>query len=276
MKILILYFSGTGNTFFIADKIKNELIKRDYPVYLSSVEKFKPSEAEKFDILILGYPVYACNMPLFLQDYINKLTPPKNKNVIIFSTMGFFSGNAAGRASKKLNKIGMSLLHFEKIRMPGSDGLVFMKKESRYIRKILSVNFSESGKINSSVANIMGSVDNLVNRNENKEHKMASWIKASGLFSGSFMNFIYKFIEKILIRKFWADEKCIKCHLCEDICPSHNIVVKNDKVVFSDKCWLCMRCINQCPAEAIQIGKGTVGKFRWKGPSGNYNPKKQL
>ena len=33
-----------------------------------------------------------------------------------------------------------------------------------------------------------------------------------------------------------------------------------------------MRCIHQCPQEAVQIGRGTVGKFRWRGSGGDFKP----
>jgi hypothetical protein len=35
---------------------------------------------------------------------------------------------------------------------------------------------------------------------------------------------------------------------------------------------LCLRCLHACPQEAIQIGKLTVDKFRWKGPKGDFKP----
>lgn len=75
-----------------------------------------------------------------------------------------------------------------------------------------------------------------------------------------------------LKKKFRADESCIKCKKCEKICPMENIKVDDTGVNFSDKCVVCMRCLHQCPKESIQIGKSTVGKFRWKGPLGDYNP----
>ena len=43
-------------------------------------------------------------------------------------------------------------------------------------------------------------------------------------------------------------------------------------MTFNDTCFLCGRCINQCPQEAIQIGKKTIGKFRWKGPYKSFHP----
>ncbi|MFZ7132302.1 MAG: 4Fe-4S binding protein [Eubacteriales bacterium] len=46
------------------------------------------------------------------------------------------------------------------------------------------------------------------------------------------------------------------------------------QVTFADKCQLCMRCIHQCPFEAIQIGNKTKGEFRWKDPNGIFTADK--
>ncbi|MGK0467984.1 MAG: NAD-dependent dihydropyrimidine dehydrogenase PreA subunit [Clostridium sp.] len=91
-------------------------------------------------------------------------------------------------------------------------------------------------------------------------------------FCSTIMKKLFIVMEGWLKRKFWADNNCIKCKKCERICPANNIKV-NEKVSFGSNCYLCMRCVHQCPMEAIQIGKKTVGKFRWRGPLGTYNPK---
>ncbi len=265
MKILILYFSGTGNTQFIASKVNDELEKLEFEVELVSVEKFMPENTNKFDVIIIGYPIYACDMPLFLQDYMNNLTLPSTKKVIMFSTMGFYEGNASRKIFRRFREIGLEPIHFERIKMPGSDGLVFLKKDSKIIKKLLAINYNKSEKINRAV-------DNIVNKVQTLTAEKIPTIKYGGLVLGGLMDVTFKLIEGKFKKKFWVDDKCIKCHLCETICPAKNITVTEDKVNFSDKCYLCMRCINQCPTEAIQIGSKTKDKFRWKGPSGNYKP----
>ncbi|VBB07337.1 flavodoxin signature [Lucifera butyrica] len=274
MKILILYFSGTGNTCFIAEKIRDELCRGNYDVQLSAVETFPPAKVDKFDVLILGYPVYACDMPLFLQDYVNELTLPRTQKAILFSTMGFYSANAFRKIGRRLIRKGMVPLHFAEVKMPGSDGLVFMGKESRYVMKVRSTNFNEAAMIKKAVAEIAGVVANLGGANGKRAEAKLPPVKWSGWIMGGLMSLIYKLVEKKMKRKFRADEQCIKCRLCERICPSRNIAVQ-EEVIFADRCFLCMRCINQCPTEAIQIGAKTQGKFRWKGPDGNYSPAKR-
>ena len=42
--------------------------------------------------------------------------------------------------------------------------------------------------------------------------------------------------------------KCVKC------CPTGNVSIKNDKIVFHGQCAMCMRCVMLCPTDAVRIG----------------------
>ncbi|MDP1552959.1 MAG: 4Fe-4S binding protein [Methanobacteriaceae archaeon] len=52
---------------------------------------------------------------------------------------------------------------------------------------------------------------------------------------------------------FINDKLCMKCHLCEKICPEEAISEKEDgdMVVDDNKCIYCGACSNACPARAI-------------------------
>lgn len=272
MNVLLLYFSGTGNTDFVARKIHDELIKKNHTVCRSPVESFPPENSCKYDVLILGYPVYACSMPEFMQSYVSRIKAPSTKAVIVFSTMGFYGGNSLRNSGIRLINSGLIPLLFEEIKMPGSDGMVFMSKNSKYAVKALSTNYNESGHIIKAVNNIISCIEAIGNNRDICTEPKLPRVKLSGIVIEALLAKVYSFVDKKLKCKFRADSRCVGCHRCENICPSHNIIVKDKKVVFLDKCYLCMRCINQCPAEAIQIGTKTNGKFRWKGPLGDYHP----
>lgn len=64
-------------------------------------------------------------------------------------------------------------------------------------------------------------------------------------------------------KKFRATDECVGCGLCVKNCPLNNITLINQKPVWKGKCIHCMACINRCPKEAIEYGKGTVGKPRY-------------
>lgn len=269
MEILILYFSGTGNTDFVVKKISEELLDQNYDVTISSVEKISPSEIEKYDFLIFGYPVYSCDMPVFLYEYVDQMDLVSNKGLILFCTMGFYAGNAQKKVAQEFIAKGYIPLADKQIKLPGSDGLAFMKKESKLVKKIVSTNYHESFKINQAVAKIVQKVNEIVADGINEDDALSRRNYVEGVTSG-FVKLLFGFLEGKLKKKFGVEDTCIKCGLCTRICPAKNIVFEEGKIKFLNRCYLCMRCLHQCPVEAIQIGKKTKGKFRYKGPVGDF------
>ncbi|MEE9911408.1 MAG: EFR1 family ferrodoxin [Deltaproteobacteria bacterium] len=67
-------------------------------------------------------------------------------------------------------------------------------------------------------------------------------------------------------KSFFADEQCSRCGICEKICPARNIRIVAGKPVWQHRCEQCFACIQWCPEEAIQYGKGTRNKKRYHHP----------
>lgn len=58
-------------------------------------------------------------------------------------------------------------------------------------------------------------------------------------------------------RSFQADEKCTGCGICRQVCPVDNIAMETGKPVWNRHCEQCFACLQWCPAKAIQFGKKT-------------------
>ena len=66
--------------------------------------------------------------------------------------------------------------------------------------------------------------------------------------------------------KFYVEDSCIGCGLCEKVCNCNTIKLVDKKPVWGKECTQCLACIHLCPKKAIQYGEGTVKKGRY------YNP----
>ena len=50
------------------------------------------------------------------------------------------------------------------------------------------------------------------------------------------------------------------------VCPVNNITIIDSKPVWNHNCEQCMACLQWCPEEAVQFGKNTVGRKRYRHP----------
>ena len=67
-------------------------------------------------------------------------------------------------------------------------------------------------------------------------------------------------------KSFLADAKCNGCGICGKICPARNISLEDSRPEWKHRCEQCLACIQWCPQEAIQFGKGTEKKRRYHHP----------
>ncbi len=258
MDILILYFSGTGNTHFIAKRIKDSLQNEN--AECSAVETFPPERIKDYDTLIFSFPIYGCKMPEFLKQFTDKFLLTKSKRIILFSTFAYTPCNSMKEAANYFEKRGFQVTFAKGIKMPGSDGLLLLKKGTRAAKKASQVNLKN-------IEQFVNNVKDAIYSNSTAKPQGNILFEPLNLIMNLFIP-----IENTLKKAMFADENCIHCGICEKVCPVSNIKVTESEVLFGKECVLCLRCVSQCPVEAIQIGKFTKGTVRWRGPSGDFNP----
>ncbi len=151
-------------------------------------------------------------------------------------------------------------------KMPGSDGLLLVKKNSTTAKKLLHTDFAKQ----KGILKFVNDIKNIVYSNSTEKAQGNFLFTPFGLFIKLFIP-----LENMFKSAMFADDKCTHCRICEKVCPVNNINVTENEVLFSKECVLCLRCITQCPVEAIQISRFTKDTVRWRGPTGNFNPLKK-
>lgn len=256
MHIRIAYYSGSGNTQYVALLLRKFLSAR-YDVSTFFIKKNKRMD-NNFDALILGMPVYAYMPPLTVMDFLNTLVGEK-RPVFIFITKGLISGNAGRVASFLLRKRGFIIKGVRDILM--ADSLfILLAKEDSILQKIML----------------------LPNMNiEKRVQKFALYVEKKLFVEDKeriprtkFYVPITYFIAKIFWKKerewqtkFFADERCDTCGACVGLCPTNNIAIRDGIVLWGEDCDFCLRCLHRCPKRAIQIGRYTKKSIRYRGPS---------
>ena len=142
MKFAVIYYSKSGNTKKIADKIKEKFDADMYFVepeeaygnYFSAVArvgkekvtkkepvlKTKVSDFSDYDVVFIGFPVWYSTMPQFQQEYIRKCDL-KGKRVIPFTTAGANGKEASLNTVKELLPGSLITDYFYKSLLNGAD-----------------------------------------------------------------------------------------------------------------------------------------------------------
>jgi len=93
LKVLITYFSNTGNTEKIAKSFKDALSDKD--VELKPISEVKPSSLINFDLVFLGSGIYASRVNKALVELVNA-APELPQNFVFFSTHASLVGYQDG------------------------------------------------------------------------------------------------------------------------------------------------------------------------------------
>ncbi len=242
---MIYYFSGTGNSKWVSEKIGNSLNEK--VENLAKIENFSELENEKYIGII--FPVYAFSVPQIIREFLNKLKQELDKNAdkdrYIFAIITCAGEPAA--IANVLNEI-MEFDFIASIRMPNND--IFHVSASNKIDAIKTIEKAEN-RIEAIIKNI------------NNKEKI---IDVKNGILPELKTMLGKKANKFLINRtkpFYADDKCTTCYLCERVCPVNSIKIVEGKPKWYNKCSLCTSCINRCPREAIQYGKGTINRNRY-------------
>ncbi len=260
MKVLICYFSGTGNTRMIVEKYAEEFNKSGNDVDIFKIEEGNFGyDLSQYDMLGLSYPIHAFNAPSIVVDFVKSLPKSETaKKLFILKSSGEplsinnISSYKIVSILKRKNYILNNEYHYV---MPynmifrHSDAMAF--KMWNTAQRLIPIDCGEilSGKT----------------------------VKLKRIFMGRFLAWLFRIEHwggRFNGKKYKVKDNCINCQKCVKNCPTHNITVKDGKFVFGKKCLMCTRCSFQCPANAIKIGwfeKWKVnGAYNFNNPDGTY------
>lgn len=250
-KIGVIYFSGTGNTEFIAKKINDELENNNIEVDMINIEKvkLKTEDYRKYDSLIIGSPVYVERYPEILLKYIKNIPKDYENKCMLFTTQGLDRPTTSFQYF--INRFPyLNVTYCESIPMPNNFfNFMFERLPEEEEKKIVA----------GSMELCKTAVNNFLQGKTN--FYPVKRIKVIGI------NIIYKmfypFIAKIMTKKIKIDTtKCVKCRLCEKRCPVNAIKIV-DKVTINKNCLMCQRCMSNCPKDAFYYKKKKYIQYKF-------------
>lgn len=244
---MIFYFSGTGNSQYIAEKLgkgTNDQVQNIASLVksLTKIEDIKIN-----DKLGIVFPVYAWRAPEIVISFVKRLLIPEGTYVYAVCTCGA----EAAYTMKFFNKT-VKLNSAWSFTMP--DNYIKMWDVNTYDEALKKVETAEA-KFPSMFEAI------------NSKKSVNDIPLGPTPFLKSYI--INPFFKKVfnIAKGYYVEDSCTSCGLCEKLCPLNNIVLFNGKPMWGDNCIQCMACIHHCPVKAIQYGKATKnrGRYTFKG-----------
>ena len=236
--MLMLYFSGTGNSKYIA-----ELFCQRMNAECHSVEEdidFSRLIAAK-DTIAFCYPVCASRVPRIMREFaVRHMEFLKGKKVVIFCTQMLFSGDGARAFTDLFPRNFFTVIYAEHFFMPnnvcnfllvplaGERGTKNYVMRAERKMQIVCKNI-KNGIIKKRGFNVMSRILGLI--------QGVPWPMVERKAQGS-------------VR---INNDCTQCGLCVSICPMNNLKSENGKITQKNNCVVCYRCINKCPEKAITV-----------------------
>lgn len=247
-KALVVHFSGTGGTKHAAAAIADALKVRGCWVVQHSLDakelaKYKadyPQLIESIEYLFILYAVHAMDAPTPVYEWIEGLPQGKGLKTVVISVSGggelWPNTSCRVHCIKALEKKGYDVTYERMMVMPPN---VLIGVNDDLCMHLLNATPVKAGRI---VEDVLSG----------KRHRTRFKV------SSRWMHFISK-AEHKGAKQFGptisAGEDCTGCGLCAANCPRQNITMESGKPIFHDACVICMRCIYQCPQNAISARK---------------------
>jgi len=235
---MIYYFSGTGNSQWVAEQIASAT--DDLAVNMTTCSIVPSIDHQTIGLV---FPIYAWGAPEPVLEYVKKL---EGKPDFTFGVCT--CGDEAGKAMEKLNGI-FPLNSSYSIAMPSNYIMGADVEHEEMINSKIS-KAKEKFKIIAAQVVARQSVNDV---NKGK----LSWMKSNLAHFG-----FNKFARST--KPFHVTDKCTSCGLCAEICPSNTIRLIDGKPHWRGKCYQCTACINRCPVKAIEYGKSTANRSRYQ------------
>ena len=247
---MIVYFSATGNTRFIARRLA-KLLDDDVLDLGPRMRTNDYSDIHCDKTLVVCSPVHVSGLPKFIADYLRAVRFTGTSEAYGVFTDAGYSGIASRQLAAILRKKGLYFKGFVDFKLPGI-----------HITSITNrvIDVDEIERRIKAAYDRLPSIAEAIRRKERFRSKDASMPEV-GLTEA--LAPALRFIG-LRTRSFWVTDQCSSCGLCEKICPVSAIAMRSGQPTWSGShCAHCMACIHNCPAEAIEYGKITQGKKRY-------------
>jgi ferredoxin len=256
-KILIYYFSGTGNAYNIVKWLAARFSEKSQVISIINIAETDENHVVKLSdntLIVFISPVHGFNYPPIMIRFINHF-PKGNNDIVVMNT----------RAGMLINKYitpglsGISLYYSSLIlKLKGYKivGMNAFDMPSNWLSLHPSLNTKTVLYIHLKMKAKAEKFADILLRNKTSYPVFYEIIQDLLIMP---ISIGYYFIGRFILSKtFYANSSCDNCDLCITKCPVKAIVKVENRPFWKLKCESCMKCMSNCPKRAIETAHGFI------------------
>ncbi len=252
MKPVIYYFSGTGNTLFVARDIAKGLDASLVPIASLSDN----AAVEVAEVTGLVFPVYYGELPIIVREFAGKLTNPDGKYIFAVCTFGGSAGDSLRTLKTIVRSRGGDVSATYGVHMPQNAFYKFWEKHEplyrnwrkKKLKKVLDNTATQ--KKGDYFRNVLFDIIFKGIQAYVRPKYRQSFLKLSGGPEDASLDELIHLNDT----SFSVLDRCTGCGICAKVCPVNNIVLVENRPVWQHRCENCIACYNFCPEKAIRNG----------------------
>ena len=248
---MILYFSATGNTRFLAEELARGLGETAEDL-CPRIRSRDYSPLHSLTPFVFLAPTYVCEPPRFFSDYLRKVEIAGSRDVYFVSVSGGYSGVSGSLVGRIINAKGLRYRGFAEIVMPSNylAGKRHEDHDDQEVERLIACGRNEAARIIETIR---------ANEDLPSRH---TWLLETLIEVP--LNPILSWMGH-RVRGFHVTDACIGCGRCAKGCPVGAIEMEGTRPRWhGHTCAHCMYCIQNCPVEAIEYRSTTEGRRRYR------------
>lgn len=244
--MLTLYFSGTGNTKFLAEGFSKKMSCKCY-----SIEETQTNFSEEIaaaDTLAFCYPIYASRVPRIMREFVHAHSDLiADKKIIILVTQMAFSGDGARVFTDLFPGVTLDVIYAEHFNMQQNMGNV-------PVLNLLSPKYHFLKNLDKKLDIVCENIKNgkIIKRGFSRFSILLGCIQGKP-WQKDTSEIPATRGEKVVQNGVRIHKDCNSCGLCVKICPMKNLENINGQIAHKNNCTVCYRCVNRCPHKAITV-----------------------
>lgn len=223
----ILYFTSTGNNYYISQNLGGEL--------LSIPQLIKKGEYEiKDESVGIVFPVFYANAPKMVRQFVKKAKIKTDYLFLITSYGSDGDQNALRLMLELFDEKGINVNYTNSVLMVDNFLPTFDMSQEKAIKN--------DEDIDRQIQAIKKDIE------MKKDFRMSK-----KMFTD--VPFIEKILETTMTEKFHilVGDDCTNCRICSQVCPCGNITLTEEGPVIGDNCEFCLGCVHHCRNNVLTI-----------------------